>query len=179
MNMNEYILDFPSQIGTTPFRHIMINWNPNGHEPAGIYDKPHFDFHFYTISSEQRQQILPWEQDSMKFKNLPAPAYFPANYMYFGGGIPQMGAHVVDVTSPELHGQPFTETFFYGSFNGAIIFLEPMIELNTFMQAQVNRAVPRPEKVAQSGLYPRHYQVVKEPNSYSIVFDDFEMRNGQ
>lgn len=34
----------------TPFDHIEIDWNPAGHEPAGIYDKPHFDFHFYIMA---------------------------------------------------------------------------------------------------------------------------------
>src|SRR5438067_1738999 len=32
-------------IASTPFQTIMLNWNQNGHEPAGVYDRPHFDFH--------------------------------------------------------------------------------------------------------------------------------------
>ena len=28
----------------TPFNSITINWEPHGHVPAGVYDKPHFDF---------------------------------------------------------------------------------------------------------------------------------------
>ncbi|TAL51771.1 MAG: hypothetical protein EPN92_00220, partial [Chitinophagaceae bacterium] len=27
----------------TPYDHICINWNEHGHEPAGIYNLPHFD----------------------------------------------------------------------------------------------------------------------------------------
>jgi hypothetical protein len=178
-HMNEFILPMPEQAGTTAFKHVMVNWNPEGHEPAGIYDVPHFDFHFYTIASQERQLIAAWEVDSAKFKNVPGPAYFPNNYLYLGGGIPQMGAHLIDITSPELHGNPFKETFIYGSFNGKVIFLETMVEMNYFQGAQVNREVPRPAKVQQTGYYPKHYQVIKDNSSYSIVFDSMEYRTAE
>lgn len=174
--MSEYVLAFPEEISATPFRHVLVNWNPEGHEPAGIYDVPHFDFHFYTINSTERQQIPSWETDSASFKNVPGPAYFPANYLYLGGGIPQMGAHLIDITSPELHGSPFKETFIYGSYAGKVIFLETMVERNFFEAAQLSRDVPRPEKVQQQGMYPKHYRIVKDANSYSIIFDDLEFR---
>src|SRR5690348_11264640 len=35
----------PTAKTVTPFDHLEVDWNPNGHEPVGIYDKPHFDFH--------------------------------------------------------------------------------------------------------------------------------------
>src|SRR5690349_3852984 len=42
------IMDFPIQARETPFQYMMLDWNAHGHEPAGIYDLPHFDFHFYA-----------------------------------------------------------------------------------------------------------------------------------
>jgi len=36
------------------FKFVELDWNPGGHEPAGVYDTPHFDFHFYTIDVAQR-----------------------------------------------------------------------------------------------------------------------------
>lgn len=175
--MAELILELPAEAGSTPFKNAVVNWNPEGHEPPGIYDVPHYDFHFYTIPTQERKQIPPYEVDSAKFKNSPAADYLPANYMNFGGGVPQMGAHWLDVTSPELHGQPFRETFIYGSFNGGVVFLETMVEENYFKQAVVSRAIPRPAKVKTAGYYPKNYRIVKEGNSYSIIFDNMEWRD--
>ncbi len=31
----------------TPYDRLEMEWNVNGHEPPGIYNLPHFDFHFY------------------------------------------------------------------------------------------------------------------------------------
>ena len=30
-----------------PLKWALLNWNPHGHIPPGIYDRPHFDVHFY------------------------------------------------------------------------------------------------------------------------------------
>ena len=41
-----------------------------------------------------------------------------------------MGAHWLDITSPELNQEnpkSFTQTFIYGSYDGKVIFMEPMI----------------------------------------------------
>lgn len=37
----------------TPFQTVMVHWNPEGHEPAGLYDVPHFDFHFYMVGEKK------------------------------------------------------------------------------------------------------------------------------
>src|SRR5215831_15377046 len=29
-----------------PFKWVLVNWNPAGHIPPGVYDTPHFDVHF-------------------------------------------------------------------------------------------------------------------------------------
>ena len=58
-------------------------------------------------------------------KPLPA-GEMPATYINTGL-VPTMGAHWIDVTAPELNGQPFTETFIFGSFDGKMTFYEPMI----------------------------------------------------
>ena len=41
----------------TPFDHIYFNWNPHGHPPAMFFSAPHFDFHFYMTSVEERMMI--------------------------------------------------------------------------------------------------------------------------
>jgi hypothetical protein len=79
-----------------------------------------------------------------------------------GGGVPMMGAHWVDPTSGEFHGQPFGETFIFGSYEGKVTFYEPMITLE-FLKNNSNfeRSIPQPAKVQKSGYYPTKMRVVK------------------
>ena len=36
-----------------------LQWHPSGHEPEHVYDVPHFDVHFYTITEKTRGGIVP------------------------------------------------------------------------------------------------------------------------
>jgi hypothetical protein len=113
----------------TPFDHIVIDWNPQGHEPPQ-YQVPHFDFHFYKISLADQLAIPPYTPATAAPFDLDPPVgYMPPLYLHTPGGVPQMGAHWADLLSPEFKGQPFTYTFIYGSYNGHVIFDEPMITM--------------------------------------------------
>ena len=126
--MPEYTLALPKEAAATPFDHIGLNWNPKGHEPNGIYGVPHFDFHFYTLNREERRQITAIGPDRAKCDREPPAGYLPAGYVVAPGSqVPQMGEHWVDPASPEFHGEQFTRTFIYGSYDGRVAFLEPMI----------------------------------------------------
>jgi hypothetical protein len=170
---------FPVQAkDTVPFIHFGLDWNPHGHEPAGVYDKPHFDFHFYMISEESREAIPIYQEAQKKFDNFPDAVYMPQNYMAIPGGVPQMGAHWVDVTSPELNGQLFTQTFLMGSYDGKVIFYEPMIT-KAFILAHdsFEREVPKPAKVQKSGYYPTKMRLERAADgSVSIILEEFEWR---
>lgn len=177
-----YVLSLPSEKkDVTPYDHIGMDWNPHGHEPEFIYGAPHFDFHFYMMPQAERLAIPAYEQDSVKFKNSPTPQYLPALYMNFGGGVPQMGAHWLDVTSPELNPQqpaPFTQTFIYGSYNGKVIFMEPMITkqfLDTIPHL-FERNIPQPVKFQKTGYYPTKMHVQKHDGETLIVMDHFIYR---
>jgi hypothetical protein len=174
---NSWTLQFHPKAGITPFNHLGMGWNPNGHEPEMFYGKPHFDFHFYMPSPAEIAAIPPYEVDSSKFKNWPAPAYFPPAYFNAGGGVPQMGAHWVDATSGEFNGQDFTETFIYGSYDGKVTFYEPMITLE-FLKANNNfeRAVPQPAKYQKTGHYPTKMKIVKHDGVTEIILDGFVYR---
>lgn len=176
-DMTMWTLKFHSKAKIDPFNHLNLGWNPKGHEPEMIYGKPHFDFHFYTMTPGEVAAIPAYEADSAKFNNWPAPAYFPATYFNPGGGVPQMGAHWLDVTSGELNGQPFTETFIFGSFNGKVNFYEPMITLDFLKQtSNFERAIPQPEKFQQTGYYPTKMQVMKHDGVTEVILDGFEYR---
>lgn len=172
-----WTLKFHPKANATLFNHLGLGWNPKGHEPEMFYGKPHFDFHFYIPTPEEVAAIPPYEVDSSKFKNWPAPAYFPPTYINPGGGVPQMGAHWVDVTSGEFNGQGFTQTFIYGSYNGKVTFYEPMITLE-FLKTNSNfeRNIPQPAKYQITGYYPTKLRVVKHDGLTEIILDGFVHR---
>ena len=164
----------------TPYDHITLNWNVHGHEPPGIYDMPHFDFHFYEIPVAEQTAIPPYEVDSSKFNMLPPAGYIPNGYIRSPGGVPQMGTHWADVTSPEFNGHPFNYTIIYGSYNGKVTFLEPMTTL-AFLQsdAVVEKEIRQPILFAAAGkYYPTLYTIYKNSatNNHYVEFKNFTKR---
>lgn len=173
----EYEPMLPAGKRATPFTHIVVGWNPHGHPPSGIYDKPHFDLHFYLMSEAERLQIPPYEIDSSGFLQYPATGYLPATYFPIPGGVPQMGTHWADGTSPELspvNPQPFTQTFIYGSYKGNVTFYEPMATL-AFLTTTTSytRDVPQPTKWSKEGYYPTKLSYKKTDGTMQITLHDF------
>ena len=176
---NHWVMKLNAKANLTPFNHVSMHWNPNGHEPENVYTLPHFDFHFYTTTPEEVLEIGTYETDSVRFKNTPSAEYYPANYINPGAAtsVPQMGAHYIDVTAPELNGKKFSETFLFGSFDGKVPFYEPMITLE-FLKNNSNyvRNIPQPAKVQKSGYYPTKMRVVKHDGITEVVLDEFVYR---
>jgi len=171
-----YDVPLPQQADKTPFKHLVIDWNPQGHEPEGIYDRPHFDMHFYMISPEERMQI---GADDPKSEIFPPASQIPEGYIATPGSVPQMGKHWADPASEEYQGQEFTKTFIYGSYNGAFTFYEPMITL-AYLQSEPNAtmAIKQPSEFAKSGFYPMQYQIKYDAaaEEYLIVLDQLTSR---
>ncbi|MDG0816300.1 DUF5602 domain-containing protein [Bdellovibrio svalbardensis] len=162
-----YVLSLPEAYKLPPYEHVLLNWNPHGHEPQEIYGAPHFDFHFYMMSNEDRMKITCTGDDEAPCMKQPAPDYLPQYYAPTPAGVPMMGWHWFDTRSPEFHGQPFTSTFIYGFYNGQVNFVEPMITREFLLNhGSVDADVPMPNKVAKSGYYPSRYMV-----SYDCVQD--------
>lgn len=156
----------------TPFDHITINWNIRGHEPEHVYDVPHFDFHFYKISVDAQMSIPPYDVVSAGFDNEPPAGYMPPLYLHTPGGVPQMGAHWVDLLAPELNGGTFTSTFIYGSYNGHVTFEEPMITLTTLQSGNsIHLDFRQPDHFDPAGTnYPTRYNIWQNPtNSHHYV----------
>lgn len=88
-----------------------------------------------------------------------------------------MGSHWIDVTSGELNGKPFTETFIFGSYDGKVTFYEPMITLD-FLKNNSNyvREIPQPAKVQTSSWYPTKMKILKHDGLTEIVLDEFVYR---
>lgn len=166
------ILKFHPKAEATIFKHAWLNWNPDGHPPAGVYSVPHFDLHYYMVSSEERQTFV----DPAKLDLALTADYLPANYIGIDP-VPTMGKHYVDVTSPELNGAPFTQTFIHGSYDGKLVFLEPMITLD-FLKTTTNfvRTLPQPAKFQKSGYYPTKMRVSKANGVTNIILEAFVYR---
>lgn len=157
----ESVLELPSS-NPTPFEHVLLNWNPAGHEPPGIYDTPHFDFHFYRIGSAERVAIDPADPEyQQKAEKKPDAEWIPARYIMPAPlAFARMGVHWVDTTSPELKGEKFTRTLIYGSWDGEVIFVEPMVT-RAYLETkpQFSATLPAPPRGRGDGFYPEGYSV--------------------
>ena len=171
---SEYLLELPAG-NPTPYRFVEVDWNPSGH--GGPYTAAHFDFHFYRVPLATRNQIdLGAPGFAEKAARLPAMDEIRAGYASThvllnttpaGMTVPRMGLHWVDLKSPELppSNQPFTRTFILGSWDGQVIFDEPMVTRD-FILAQRSGpatataiAVPPARRYAPAGFYPESYGI--------------------
>lgn len=176
---SSYSLKLPSSIFLPPYHEIIVNWNAFGHEPPDIYGIPHFDFHFYTISKDERESIMCMGDDLPVCTKSPIAEFIPPFYIPTPGGVPMMGWHWLDSRSPELNGKRFTSTFIYGFYNGEMIFLEPMITREFLLNfGSVAQDLSLPSEYAIDGYYPKKYNVHYDTSKkvYRIVMKDLELR---
>ncbi len=170
----------PTAKDLMPYDHITINWNVHGHEPPGLYDLPHFDFHFYKISIAEQLAIPPYEIAPALFDNEPPAGYIPPLYFKGPGGVPQMGAHWVDLLSPEFNGQIFTQTFIYGSYNGEVTFYEPMITMAVIQSgATIHKDIRQPLYFSPTNkYYATRYSIWKDEtnNRHYMSLDEMVLR---
>lgn len=171
-----WVIPFPAaERAKTPFDHVMINWNPYGHPPQHVYDKPHFDFHFYTIDSMTQMMIQGGPDMTATDSTL-----YPAGYVTDYGSVPMMGVHYVPLTDMVTPNFNFQSTMVYGFTKGNFAFLEPMIT-KAFIEGQnsVSYDIPQPIRFAYPGKYfPTKYSIVKDASAktYTISYSNFIKR---
>ena len=159
----------------TSFNHVVIEWNIHGHPPF-FYQLPHFDFHFYTQPEKEVDRIPTYAANPSGFNHNPAGGFLPPTYIAPPGGEEAaMGKHWVDATAPELPwngGATFTKTFIYGSYDGKVNFLEPMITL-AYLQNCVSSttAFPQPALFAQHTNYPEKYNIYKGSDGKALTYN--------
>jgi len=158
----------------TSFEHLTIDWNAHGHPPATIFTVPHFDFHFYTITNAERMAIPPYPLAMAAFDKLPPAGFIPAGYVADPGGVPQMGKHWGDRS---VAPGTFTKTMVYGSYNGQVTFVEPMITLDVFQKAATfSLPYAQPTLFAEHTYYPTKYNFFVKNGSYYVTLTHFVMR---
>ncbi|WP_013334631.1 PEP-CTERM sorting domain-containing protein [Gloeothece verrucosa] len=169
-HIDTVMLSLPSQASSTAFEFVAVNWNPDGHPPTGVYNTPHFDFHFYTIPQSIQQQINPANPQfpSAAYK-VPPPGFVPADYYLIPNtAVPGEGSHWANFNAPEWQGVPhgFEQTFLYGYWQGIMAFQEPMVTYE-FLINQQNRSTFS-EAINLPAFFPK---TAFYPTSYSISFD--------
>ena len=185
-------LTFPSALTSRPdipVQWTLLNWNSHGHGLPGIYDVPHFDFHFFIQSKAERDAIrsgpcgvaVNCDDYETGKKDVP-PAYMPQDYNNLAFVEAAMGNHLIDQTSPEWNGVKFTRTFIYGSYDSKISFLEPMITIKWFqdLQAGTNTngcfPIKQPSAWQKPGWYPLNYCIRYRANrnDFTVSLEDFQ-----
>ncbi len=160
-NTPELVLPLPTDLTETVFNHATLTWMPNGHPPAGTFDKPHFDVHWYLTTIAERDVMSPANpQYAAKAAMRPGADFEPLNYVPDPFAVPRMGTHWTDRTAPEHHGGTFTRTFIYGFYEGKLAFIEPMLTV-AFLQsnASAEMDIPQPARYQRSGPYPTKWAI--------------------
>jgi len=166
----------------TGLTHLTVFWEAMGH-PPGPYLTPHFDFHFYMVSSEARQAI--------DCADLTKPALLPSGYSLpdvplpppmaemvgvgtlVGLCVPTMGMHSLPAAELEST-SPFRGTMVIGYDKGQPVFIEPMITKAMLMEKS-GFALPIPSIPGLSGNYPRAFRAEydAQQSTYRFVFSGF------
>lgn len=183
-----FMLDFPDEASATAFDHLMLDWNHRGHDPEIFFGKPHFDMHFYMIDMASVQAIDPTKPEFWtKAANLPDSKYVPQDYVLPPGSpdsntVPYMGLHWLDSTAGLIPGvYDFTEIFIYGSYDGEMTFMEPMMTREWMLtKPSLNENIKLPQAYKKSGYYPTTYVVRfdDEKKEYVIALGGMTMRQG-
>ncbi|WP_227380490.1 hypothetical protein [Haladaptatus halobius] len=183
----EDLIDFPAT-DITPFTFAQINWNPHGHAPDGIYNIPHFDFHYYLTNRSILNQIdlgscegvespVSCETYERATEQLPSKE-MPPGYNDVEAVEPRMGNHLIDPTALEFQGTRFAHTFIWGAFDGRLIFFEPMITKEFFEQRneEVRTSIVTPETFPEAGWYPTTYVIryLENQNAYTVTLEEFK-----
>ncbi|TYC59203.1 hypothetical protein FMN52_06765 [Marinobacter sp. BW6] len=157
----EFSLPMPDTGPQTGYDHVVLDWNPAGHIPEGVYNVPHFDVHFYLISDGEREAITFHGEGRELAMAAPDPQLVPAGYVIPpDAAVDKMGMHGLDPAGHEFHGQPFSHNFIYGYYKGELMFVEPMVSL-AFLESlpEMTSPVKQPQRYSYPAWYPATYRV--------------------
>lgn len=187
---HEFVVPLPDAVSArsdVPFSWALLNWNPAGHIPPGIYDVPHFDVHFYMVPIASvfaledgacGLEFIRCDQHALAKKLLP-PNYMNPDFKDVDAVVPAMGNHLIDVTGPEFNGEEWKRSWIFGVYDGEVIFYEEMVT-RAFMLSQPDACYPikSPVAVGRSGFYPTESCVRydAETGEHTVSMEGFEFR---
>lgn len=171
-------LDFPDNT-PDPISYAGCGWNPQGHTPRGVYNKPHFDLHYYFYEWKVIDSIRPGVIEELPDEKT------PTGYQLIEDGaiVPAMGAHLAPKDAPEFDGEEWKHTLIWGAAvddNGEYEnnFVEPMITVDYFqnhLDGVEKQDITQPDVYPKDGHYPTTYTVRNlGDGGYAVVMEDFE-----
>ncbi|MEO7356727.1 MAG: T9SS type A sorting domain-containing protein [Ignavibacteria bacterium] len=176
----EFVLALPAPVAAddTTFNHVYFTWSPVGHGPPGIFQVPHFDFHFSTVSVGERQSVIPGID----------PVYYPQEFVpsdykrdnFPPGVVPNRGLHWGDSTRIITNAN-FTNTFIITTYRGKRFNWEPMITRAYLLtNPDTIIAIKQAQLYRRAGDYPQNYNITYDAGNqtYNVVLRDFERREG-
>lgn len=174
----EFPLPMPESGPPTGYAHVLLDWNPAGHLPDGVYSVPHFDMHFYLIDNEAREAITFHGQNRHLALATPDPQVVPEGYVIPpDAAVERMGMHGLDPAGREFQGEPFSHNFIYGYYQGKLMFLEPMVSL-TFLESLAASTTPikKPQRYSYPAWYPSSYRIGfdAEKGEYTIALQELQ-----
>lgn len=164
-------LALPPEARQAGYDHVGLDWQAHGHAPAGVYDVPHFDVHFYRIGPAERDRIVPEDPEfEARLARPPAAGTVPPG-LRRGASTPRMGQHwgIADA-APDGAGRPFERVMILGTYDGRLIFLEPMMT-RAFLLTRPEVTVPvrAPERAEGTLWWPDAYSVSFRDGVHRIV----------
>ncbi|HEY9296539.1 MAG TPA: hypothetical protein VIQ31_09220, partial [Phormidium sp.] len=183
-----YNIEYPQIVkDKTPFDHMGWYANSEGHAPSTVYDEPHVDVHFFLDTIQERERITGTPELNAQLYKYPKDGFLNRDYILPNDpftnrpatGDALQGSHWVDRETPEFRGQPFTETFIFGTYDGEVNFWEPMITKEVFEQkTNLTKPIKFPDIVAEDGFYPTEYSIKYNANfgEYTVSLDKFVYR---
>ncbi len=170
-----YPLDFHHKaLEATLFEHVALGLSAAGHglPPSGFMG-PHFDFRFFMMTAEERLAIPP--PPAPGFNVSPPPGYLPPNYA-LNAPVAQIGRHWGE--NIFTAGMTVPHTMIYGTWNGELTFINPIVTLTTLASGQsysVN--YPQPQFFAEHGYYPTMYNIYEDDKGrHYVTLSDFVWR---
>ncbi len=169
---------------STPFEHIGLNFQPDGHGP--VFWNEHFDLHFYTITNEERLAIPPYDPGDPSivdgYNYFPDMTKMPQDYFKFpfqGGAFAMMGKHWVPSDWATGY-NPFTHVMILGTYAQKNNFMEPMVTTDFLLSGEeFSGYYSQPQTFEEPGNnYPTKYNIYhddKTGNIY-ITLSDFVKR---
>jgi hypothetical protein len=163
------MLAFPDQASSTAFNHVMLNWNPQGHDPVELFGKPHFDVHFDMVDMATMHGITPDDPAyAAKAEHVPEARYMPQDYAVApdvpvaAQAVPGMGVHWFDTSDPSLvpGSYDFQQILLNGSWDGRHTFYEPMVTTEFLRSGpDLEQPLKLPQAFQKTAYYPTSYTI--------------------
>jgi len=165
----------------TVFTGMSFDFLPHGHAPVGVYDMPHWEFHFITFTQAESVGI------DCKDPTMPPDRLLPAAPGWYvlpppDNCVPGMGLHAVWSGLPELNSERFTKSFLPDYYHGKLASLEAKAA-SEYIVKRESFSLPTPKSPAPAkSLLPKNLVVTWDQATDTHIwalteFDDATVEN--